>query len=606
MSAAAAASLNPVHWYCGIERFRAPRRANPFFAASYLHHILRLPSQPIFHLKPQRAISPTVLPLEGMAGGEAGVQVPSTAYEEALDRLSSLITRRTRADGSNKGDNFDLMFEYLKILELDEPITHLKVIHVAGTKGKGSTCVFTESILRRCGFRTGLFTSPHLIDIRERFRLDGMDISEDKFLSYFWWCYNRLQVIVLVLANKEKTDDNMPMPNYFRFLSLLAFKIFVAEQVHVAILEVGLGGKFDATNAVRTPIVCGISSLGYDHMEILGNTLGEIAGEKAGIFKQGVPAYTVTQPEEAMSVLKAKSSQLGISLQVALPLDRGLLNGQKLGLDGEHQYINAGLAVALSHTWLQKTGHAEGIFSDNTKSSSLPEQFIRGLASASLQGRAQIVPDPHFGLQSSSHGPGGLFFYLDGAHSPESMVECARWFSHAVKENACLVNLPEEQPNNDCSAMVQILLFNCMPVRDPEMLLQPFINTCSDHGILFKRAIFVPNQSVFNKVGSYTTPQSDPEQVDLSWQLTIQRIWRNIINGKRALADDTVNSIDEACEKGERSNTTGLENSSVLPSLPSAIKWLRESAKRNQSIRVQVLVTGSLHLIGDLLRFIQT
>ncbi|XP_020703144.1 folylpolyglutamate synthase isoform X2 [Dendrobium catenatum] len=596
MPAAAAASLNPLRWYGGIERFRTPRRANPSYSASFLHHFVRRLSQPILHLKPQRAVSPIVLPLEGMAGGEAGFPVPSTAYEEALNCLSSLITRRTRADGSNKGDNFDLMFEYLKILELDEPITHLKVIHVAGTKGKGSTCAFTESILRRCGFRTGLFTSPHLIDIRERFRLDGMDISEDKFLSYFWWCYNRLQ---------EKTDDDMPMPNYFRFLSLLAFKIFVAEQVHVAILEVGLGGKFDATNVVRTPIVCGISSLGYDHMEILGNTLGEIAGEKAGIFKQGVPAYTVTQPEEAMSVLKAKASQLGISLQVASPLDQGLLNGQKLGLDGEHQYINAGLAVAMSHTWLQKTGDAEGIFSENTKSS-LPEQFIRGLASASLQGRAQIVPDPHFDMQSSSHGSGGLFFYLDGAHSPESMVECARWFSHAVKENACLVNLPEEQPNNDCSARVQILLFNCMPVRDPEMLLQPFINTCSDHGVLFHRAIFVPNQSVFNKVGSYATPQSDPKQVDLSWQLTIQRIWRNIINGKRGLADDSVYSIDEACEKGERSNTTGLENSTVLPSLPSAIKWLREYAKRNQSIRVQVLVTGSLHLIGDLLRFIQT
>ncbi|XP_028553843.1 folylpolyglutamate synthase isoform X6 [Dendrobium catenatum] len=472
MPAAAAASLNPLRWYGGIERFRTPRRANPSYSASFLHHFVRRLSQPILHLKPQRAVSPIVLPLEGMAGGEAGFPVPSTAYEEALNCLSSLITRRTRADGSNKGDNFDLMFEYLKILELDEPITHLKVIHVAGTKGKGSTCAFTESILRRCGFRTGLFTSPHLIDIRERFRLDGMDISEDKFLSYFWWCYNRLQ---------EKTDDDMPMPNYFRFLSLLAFKIFVAEQVHVAILEVGLGGKFDATNVVRTPIVCGISSLGYDHMEILGNTLGEIAGEKAGIFKQGVPAYTVTQPEEAMSVLKAKASQLGISLQVASPLDQGLLNGQKLGLDGEHQYINAGLAVAMSHTWLQKTGDAEGIFSENTKQSSLPEQFIRGLASASLQGRAQIVPDPHFDMQSSSHGSGGLFFYLDGAHSPESMVECARWFSHAVKENACLVNLPEEQPNNDCSA--RILLFNCMPVRDPEMLLQPFINTCSDHGL---------------------------------------------------------------------------------------------------------------------------
>ncbi|XP_020571135.1 folylpolyglutamate synthase isoform X2 [Phalaenopsis equestris] len=582
-----ACPFKPVNWIRRTERFRGPPRVNPY--SPHLHNLSRLRIQNILHLKPQRAISPTLLPLEGMVGGEAGSSEPLTEYEEALNCLSSLITRRTRADGANKGDNFDLLFDYLKILELDESISDLKVIHVAGTKGKGSTCAFTESILRSCGFRTGLFTSPHLIDVRERFRLDGMDISEEKFLAYFWWCWNRLQ---------EKTDDNMPMPNYFRFLSLLAFKIFVAEQVHVAILEVGLGGKFDATNVVQTPIVCGVSSLGYDHMEILGNTLGEIAGEKAGIFKQGVPAYTVRQPEEAMSVLKAKASLLRISLEIALPLDRGLLNGQKLGLDGEHQYINAGLAIAMCRTWLQKTGHADGIFSETTKSN-LPEQFIRGLASASLQGRAQIVPDPYFSVQSSNVGSGGLVFYLDGAHSPESMVECARWFSHAGKENARHVNHLEEQPNNDCRA--QILLFNCMTVRDPEMLLQPFIITCSDHGVRFQRAIFVPNQSVFDKVGSYSAPQSDPRQVDLSWQLNIQRVWRNIISGSRGLDDDTVNGMVEPFEKSEQT----MENSAVFPTLPLAIKWLREYAKQNQSTRVQVLVTGSLHLIGDLLRLIK-
>lgn len=182
-------------------------------------------------------------------------------YEEAMDALSSLITARIRADRSNKGDQFDVMFDYLKILDLEEPISQMKVIHVAGTKGKGSTCTFTESILRNCGFHTGLFTSPHLIDVRERFRLDGVEVCEEKFLAYFWWCWDRL---------KEKTNEDIPMPTYFRFLALLAFKIFAAEQVDVAVVEVGLGGKYDATNVVQKPVVCGISSLGYDHMEILG------------------------------------------------------------------------------------------------------------------------------------------------------------------------------------------------------------------------------------------------------------------------------------------------------------------------------------------------
>ncbi|XP_043817065.1 folylpolyglutamate synthase [Manihot esculenta] len=230
----------------------------------------------------------------------------------------------------------------------------------------------------------------------------------------------------------EKTTEDIPMPTYFRFLALLAFKIFAAEQVDVAILEVGLGGTFDATNVVQTPVVCGISSLGYDHMEILGNTLGEIAGEKAGIFKvffHGVPPFTVPQPDEAMHVLEEKASKRDVPLQVAPPLDSNLLNGLKLGLEGEHQYINAGLAVALSSKWLQRTDHLEISYLEQT--SSLPEQFIKGLTTACLQGRAQIVPDRCINNESD----GDLVFYFDGAHSPESMEVCARWFSLAIKDD---------------------------------------------------------------------------------------------------------------------------------------------------------------------------
>ncbi|PUZ38395.1 hypothetical protein GQ55_9G192900 [Panicum hallii var. hallii] len=300
-------------------------------------------------------LHPSLLLLpRAMAGAaHAGVATASAEYEEVLGCLGSLITRKVRADTGNRGNQWELMAKYVQILELEEPIAQLKVVHVAGTKGKGSTCTFAESILRSCGFRTGLFTSPHLMDVRERFRLDGLDISEDKFIRYFWWCWNKL---------KDKTGNDVPMPAYFRFLALLAFKIFSDEkQVDVAVLEVGLGGKYDATNVVRAPVVCGISSLGYDHMEILGNTLGEIAGEKAGILKKGVPAYTVPQPEEAMSVLMRRASELGVSLQVVQPLDPQKLEDQPLGLHGEHQYMNAGLAVALANTWLEKQGHLDRI-----------------------------------------------------------------------------------------------------------------------------------------------------------------------------------------------------------------------------------------------------
>ncbi|ERN08073.1 hypothetical protein AMTRI_Chr08g203110 [Amborella trichopoda] len=552
-----------------------------------------------------------------MSAGDHGATQPNSQYEEALSTISSLITRRVRADGKNMGDQFDLMFQYIKMLDLEEPISQLKIIHVAGTKGKGSTCTFVESILRTSGFHTGLFTSPHLIDIRERFRVDGMEISEEKFLAYFWWCWNRL---------KEKTDEDVPMPTYFRFLALLAFKIFTAEQVDVAILEVGLGGKFDATNVVQSPVVCGISSLGFDHVEILGNTLGQIAGEKAGIFKHGVPAFTVRQPDEAMCVLEKNASELGISLQIALPLDVDMLGGLHLGLSGDHQYINAGLAIALCRSWLERTGQIEGFHVD--QSSSLPKQFVEGLARAHMQGRAQIVPDQHLitkkdsDMRETNSKPGELIFFLDGAHSPESIEVCARWFCRVIKEGVQFHGKVEDEkfngkhitvrgfsesakyewkvPDFSGETSAQFLLFNCMSVRDPQLLLPPLINTCALSGVHFHKALFVPNQSAFNKVSSHALPSNDPPDVDLSWQLTLQRAWDSLIREAKG-----TNGGKNKDSNWKMEDNKDCHLSDVFPSLPQAIKWLRDSARQNPSVRFQVLVTGSLHLVGDVLRLIK-
>ncbi|CAN6810115.1 unnamed protein product [Brassica oleracea] len=510
------------------------------------------------------------------------------SYEEALAALSSLSMKRSHADNSDKGDRFEILFDYLKILDLEEDdMSKMNVIHVAGTKGKGSTCAFTESILRNYGFRTGLLTSPHLIDVRERFRLDGyVDISEEKFLVYFWWCYNRL---------KERTHEEIPMPTYFRFLTSLAFKIFAAEKVDVAILEVGLGGKLDSTNSVQKPVVCGVSSLGYDHMEILGDTLDKIAGEKAGIFKLGVPAITVPQPDEAMCVLEEKASQLNVPPNLIIELYRHLIGGkigQKLGLDGEHQYLNAGLAVSLASTWLQQVGKLE--VPSLTQTSILPEKFIKGLATASLQGRGQVVPDQFIESRTSED----LVFYLDGAHTPESMEVCAKWFSSAVKRDnqsessEHLVNVSSGSSHDQFSGeenCQQILLFNCMSVRDPNMLLPHLRNICANYGVHFKKAFFVPNMSVYHKVGTAADfPENDP-QVDLSWQWTLQKVWESLFHSERGREDN-----------GESSG-----NSEVFTSLPMAIKWLRDSVRDGSATHFQVLVTGSLHLVGDVLRLIR-
>ncbi|KAG8073117.1 hypothetical protein GUJ93_ZPchr0006g44239 [Zizania palustris] len=470
-----------------------------------------------------RCLSPRAMASTVASQVHPGGSVAAAEYEDVLGRLSSLITQKVRAHSGNRGNQWDLMAQYLQILELEEPIAQMKVIHVAGTKGKGSTCTFTESILRSCGFSTGLFTSPHLMDVRERFRLNGVDISEEKFLKYFWWCWNKL---------KEKTDDDIPMPTYFRFLALLAFKIFTAEQVDVVVLEVGLGGKFDATNVVEAPIVCGISSLGYDHMEILGNTLAEIAGEKAGIFKKGVLAYTAPQPEEAMIALKQRALELGVSLQVANPLEPHQLKDQHLGLHGDHQYVNAGLAVALASTWLEKQGHLDKIPLNQT--GPLPDQFISGLSNAWLQGRAQIVTDSQVNSEEEDKDC-SLVFYLDGAHSPESMEICARWFSHVTKENR---RMPSSMvQSQSCGNFQKILLFNCMSVRDPLRLLPRLVDTSMQNRVHFDMALFVPNQSQYNKLGSNSSAPAEPEQIDLSWQLSLQRVWEKLLRGDKGSSE---------------------------------------------------------------------
>ncbi|NP_001152065.2 folylpolyglutamate synthase [Zea mays] len=521
------------------------------------------------------SVHPSLLLPRAMAGvAYAGLATGSAEYEEVLGCLASLITQKVRADTGNRGNQWELMSKYVQILELEESIAQLKVVHVAGTKGKGSTCTFAESILRSCGFHTGLFTSPHLMDVRERFRLDGLDISEEKFIRYFWWCWKTL---------KDKTGDGVPMPAYFRFLALLAFKIFSDEQqVDVVVLEVGLGGKYDATNVVRAPVVCGITSLGYDHMEILGNTLGEITREKAGILKKGVPAYTVPQPEEAMSVLMKRATELGVSLQVVHPLDPQKLEDQPLGLHGEHQYMNAGLAIALANTWLERQGHLNRLHVKH--SGTLPDQFIKGLSSACLQGRGQIIPNSQ--VNSENDRDSSLVFYLDGAHSSESMEMCARWFAHATNSDGIQPG-PSEQPHTDRDSR-KFLLFNCMTVRDPQRLLPRLLDTCAQNGLHFEHALFVPNQSQYNKLGSLASPPSEREQIDLSWQLSLQKVWGNLPHHNKGLNDV---------------NSSGA--TSVFESLPLAIKWLRETAQQNQSIQFQVLVTGSLHLVGDVLRLLK-
>lgn len=164
----------------------------------------------------------------------------------------------------------------------------LSVIHVAGSKGKGSVCTFTDAILRQHNVKTGLFTSPHLVSVTERIKLRGGPISKQLFNDYFWEVFDALHL---------KKDSEYDLPSYFKFLQVMAFYIFVRENVEVAIIEVGIGGEFDSTNIIRNTEIVGITSLQLEHTQLLGETIEEIAWQKAGIIKEASHVYSMPQQQ---------------------------------------------------------------------------------------------------------------------------------------------------------------------------------------------------------------------------------------------------------------------------------------------------------------------
>lgn len=185
---------------------------------------------------------------------------------------------------------------------LGNPQEGIKIIHVAGTNGKGSVCAYLNAMLLAGGKKTGLFTSPHLVRINERFQINGEDVSDEQFLDAF---------LKVEKAAKEYEAEGEGHPSYFETLFLMGMLVFKEAGVEYLVMETGLGGRLDATNVVEKPLACIITSISRDHTEYLGDTLEAIAGEKAGIIKAGVPViYDASQPGPA-SVIAAKAKEMG-------------------------------------------------------------------------------------------------------------------------------------------------------------------------------------------------------------------------------------------------------------------------------------------------------
>lgn len=187
---------------------------------------------------------------------------------------------------------------------LGNPAADRKIVHVAGTNGKGSVCAYLQAILMAEGKRTGFFTSPHLVSVNERIRVDNIQIDNETFLKVF------RKVLKIV---RQMVEDGIEHPSYFEFLFGMGMTAFAETDVEYIILETGLGGRLDATNAIDNLALAIITSISLDHTAILGDTIEKIAGEKAGIIKPGVPVFFDGSSKKAAEVIKAKASELGVS-----------------------------------------------------------------------------------------------------------------------------------------------------------------------------------------------------------------------------------------------------------------------------------------------------
>lgn len=298
---------------------------------------------------------------------------------------------------------------------LGNPEKKFKVIHVAGTNGKGSTCAFLTSIFREAGYSCGLFTSPHLVVINERFQINEKNIDNQAFMSAF--------EKVKALAD-ELVAEGSYHPTYFEMLFLMGMVIFAEAGVDYVMLETGLGGRLDATTAVEDPAACVITSISFDHMQYLGNTIAEIAGEKAGIIVPGVPVIYDGNNPEAAQVIRKQAEALGSPYYEVKKENTEILRNTSAGIDFsmENEYYGntafsipfiAGYQVMNAALALKTAEVIKNVVN-------LPkDSVLRGLRETRWQGRMETVL------------PGVI---VDGAHNEDGVEKFVETAEHFQKD----------------------------------------------------------------------------------------------------------------------------------------------------------------------------
>src|SRR5262245_7520493 len=355
-------------------------------------------------------------------GPAAKVGHTVSPYTKAMRFLATLADYERMRIVRYTSQNFDLDRMRTLLRKLGNPQDHFRSVHVAGTKGKGSTCAMIAAMLEGNGYKVGLYTSTHLNDIRERIQIDGQMISHDQFA--------RLVKMVMPMVAHSR-----PTPSYFDVLTAVAFKYFAEQKVDIAVIETGLGGRLDSTNVLK-PEVTAITNISKDHMAQLGNTVEKIAEEKAGIFKHHIPAVTVTQAPEIEAVLKRVADKVGAPLEIAgksIEFSYRFESSRMLGphnrvclttantkfehlavpLLGEHQALNCGVALAVIDKLKQR-----GLALNDQRS-------MEGLAKTKLPGRMELLCSNPRVLVDGAHNAASIDAMMRaiGQHIPyDSMV----------------------------------------------------------------------------------------------------------------------------------------------------------------------------------------
>jgi dihydrofolate synthase / folylpolyglutamate synthase len=350
-------------------------------------------------------------------------------YDAALVFLRSrLDVEQSRPSQVDVAQVFRLDRMQALMAELDDPQATFKSVHIAGSKGKGSVCEMTAAALQACGYAVGLYTSPHLIDLTERIRLNGVQVSKQDFTT----------LLGRAAGAAAELPKKLGEATCFELLTAMAFLHFAEQAVDIAIIETGMGGRVDATNIIA-PEVTAITAIQKEHTQILGTTLEKIAAEKAGIMKPGIPCVTVPQDDKVLAVLREHAAAIGAHVSVLgqeidfsarmggadpthgpharVCLTSKISNFEHLAVPllGEHQAINCGLALAVIDKLRER-----GLETPEAK-------VANGLARTPARGRLELIPD------------GAARIYIDGAHNPESVQALVKAIGTHIRYDSMVV-----------------------------------------------------------------------------------------------------------------------------------------------------------------------